>query len=48
MKKFIEFIKTAFDILLFCLGCKGSDTARYGVDLDILDFSGQGRNRYGM
>lgn len=42
-----KFLKKFIDILAFCLGVRGTETARKYVDLGILDFSGQGRDKYG-
>ena len=48
MKKFISILKKCFDILAFCLGLGGkTETGKKYVDLGVLDFSGQGRDKYG-
>ena len=42
-----KFIKKFIDILAFCLGVRGTETAKKAVDDGICDFSGQGRDSYG-
>jgi hypothetical protein len=43
MKKFIAILKKSLDIILFCLGFKGTETGRKYSDLGLIDYSGQGR-----
>lgn len=47
MKKFISILKKTLDIILFCLGFKGTETGKKAVDDGLCDFSGQGRDRFG-
>lgn len=47
MKKFIAIFGKMFDVILFCLGFKGTETGKKAVDDGLCDFSGQGRNKYG-
>lgn len=47
MKKFISILKKTLDIILFCLGFKGTETGKKAVDDGLCDFSGQGRDKYG-
>lgn len=39
-----KFIKKLFDILAFCLGVRGTETAKKAADVGLIDLSGQGRN----
>lgn len=39
-------VKKIFDVLAFLLGI-GGKIADEGVDAGVLDYSGQGRNKYG-
>lgn len=43
-----KFIKKFIDVLAFCLGVRGTETAKKSVDDGICDFSGQGRDKYGI
>lgn len=42
-----KFIKKFIDVLAFCLGVRGTETERKYIDLDLIDRSGCGRNKYG-
>jgi hypothetical protein len=44
MRKFISILKKSLDIILFCLGFKGTETGKKAVDDNLIDLSGQGRN----
>ena len=42
-----KFIKKVFDILVFCLGVRGTETGKKYSDLGLIDYSGQGRGEEG-
>ena len=42
-----KFIKKFIDVLMFCLGVRGTESGKKAVDDGICDFSGQGRDKYG-
>jgi hypothetical protein len=44
MKKFIAILKKSLDIILFCLGFKGTETGKKAAENNLIDLSGQGRN----
>lgn len=47
MKKLKSILKKCFDVLMFCLGVRGTDTEKKYIDLGLIDRSGQGRDKYG-
>lgn len=40
-----KFIKKFIDILVFCLGVRGTETEKKYSDLGLIDYSGQGREK---
>lgn len=38
-----KFIKKVIDILVFCLGVRGTETEKKYTNLGLIDYSGQGR-----
>lgn len=40
-----KIIKKFIDILAFCLGVRGTETGKKAVDDNLIDLSGQGRNK---
>ena len=42
-----KFLKKFIDILAFCLGVRGTETGKRAADEKLIDYSGQGRNKYG-
>lgn len=43
MKKLKSILKKCFDVLVFCLGVRGTETEKKYSDLGLIDYSGQGR-----
>lgn len=42
-----KFIKKFIDVLMFCLGVRGTETGKKYSDLGLIDYSGQGRGEEG-
>lgn len=42
-----KFIKKFFDVLMFCLGVKGSDIEKEAIKNGLVSREGQGRDKYG-
>jgi hypothetical protein len=43
-KSIIPILKKTLDVILFCLGFKGTETGKKAVEDNLIDLSGQGRN----
>lgn len=42
-----KFLKKFIDVLMFCLGVKGSDIEKEAIENDLVSREGQGRDKYG-
>ena len=42
-----KFIKKVFEILVFCLGVKGSEIEKEAIKNNLVSREGQGRDKYG-
>lgn len=47
MKKIVKIFKKSLDVIMFVFGARGTKTAKKYIDMGIIDFSGQGRDKYG-
>ena len=39
-----KFIKKFIDVLMFCMGARGTETGKKAAEDNLIDLSGQGRN----